>query len=85
MPLFTDLNKMLQSDEPKLHVLHDSMQIFLRKLLGRFVRAEVLTTTNITGIDVDDDSVLLRGGGAGGAKGRTPPQICRQTNVIIAN
>ena len=59
MPLFTDLNKMLQSDEPKLFILHKHMQHFLRKLLGRFVKAEVLATTSVRSVNIDDATVLL--------------------------
>ena len=59
MPLFTDLNKMLQSDEPKLFILHKHMQHFLRKLLGRFVKAEVLATSSVRSVNIDDATVLL--------------------------
>lgn len=59
MPLFTDINKTLQSDEPKLFILHKHMQQFLRKLLGRFVKAEALATTSVKSVDMEDDAVLL--------------------------
>ena len=59
MPLFTDLNKMLQSDEPKLYMMHDSIKAFLRKLSGRFVRPDVLATTNVFDIDTENEEIFL--------------------------
>ena len=35
LPLFTNLNKVLQSDEPKIHIMLQMIHSFVRKLLGR--------------------------------------------------
>lgn len=59
MPLFTDLNKMLQSDEPKLYMMHDSIKAFLHKLLGRFVKPDILATTNVFSIDTHNEEIFL--------------------------
>ena len=61
LPLFTSLNKVLQSDEPKIHVMLQMIHSFIRKLLGRFMKAAVLTTyaDHLAGINVSNHDNYL--------------------------
>ena len=61
LPLFTSLNKVLQSDEPKIHVMLQMIHSFIRKLLGRFMKAAVLTTyaEHLAGINVSNHDNYL--------------------------
>ena len=45
---------MLQSDEPKIHVMLEMINVFLRKLLGRFVKPEVLGCNDLGQVNVDN-------------------------------
>ena len=53
MPLFTDLNKLLQNEEPKLHVLRKEMYMFLKKILGRSIQVHVYGDKDLATIDVE--------------------------------
>ena len=50
---------MLQSDEPKIHIMLQMIRSFVSKLLGRFMKAEVLTNEDLTDINVDDEEKFL--------------------------
>ena len=54
LPLFTSLNKVLQSDEPKRHVMLEMINVFLRQLLGRSVKPEVLGCNDLGQVNVDN-------------------------------
>uniref|UniRef100_H3BH34 HAT C-terminal dimerisation domain-containing protein n=1 Tax=Latimeria chalumnae TaxID=7897 RepID=H3BH34_LATCH len=41
-PLFTNLNKLLQREEPLIYLVFQEMQKFLKKILGKFVTAEAI-------------------------------------------
>ncbi len=51
-PVFTTLNKFLQRETPCIHLLHDKLESFLRKVLGKFVKVSVLKDKEKL-IDVD--------------------------------
>ena len=54
MPLFTDLNKLLQNEEPKLHVLRKEMYMCLKKIQGRSIQVPVYGDKDLATIDVDN-------------------------------
>ena len=45
IPLFNKLNLELQEDAPKVHLLHEKLQDFLRDILLRFVKPAVIVST----------------------------------------
>ena len=45
---------MLQSDEPKIDVMLEMINIFLHNLLGRFVKPEVLGCNDLGKVNVDN-------------------------------
>lgn len=51
-PVFTTLNKFLQRETPCVHLLYDKLESFLRKLLGKFLKVNVLQ-------DLDDVEKLI--------------------------
>ena len=59
MPLFTDLNKLLQNEEPKLHVLRKEMYMFLKKILGTSIQVPIYGDKDLATIDEDDKDNLL--------------------------
>ena len=42
LPTFTSLNKFLQRETPCVHLLHDKLDSFVDKLLGKFVKIPVI-------------------------------------------
>ena len=50
---------MLQCDEPEIHVMLQMINSFVCKLLGRFLKAEVLTSGYLTSVDVYDQDNSL--------------------------
>ena len=71
LPAFTNFNKILQTEEPLIHCLHDQMQSFLHKLASKFVKHDViqqtkqndisLTKLDITLVNQKDDEDLTVG------------------------
>lgn len=59
LPLFTELNKVLQCEGPKLHVLLQMIQKLARKLIGRCVKEEVLASVDETKVNVDIRETFL--------------------------
>ena len=59
LPVFTEMNKVLQCEAPKIHVMLSLIQTFARKLLGRCIKAEALTDANLTSVSVDDQDNFL--------------------------
>ena len=55
LPTFISLNKFLQRETPCVHLLHDKLNSFVNKLLGKFVKIPVIRRANEEGnlIDVD--------------------------------
>ena len=55
MPTFTSFNKFLQRETPCVHLLHDKLDSFVNKLLGKFVKIPVIREAkeegNLTDVD----------------------------------
>ena len=56
--LFTNFNKLLQSDEPVIHVVHDKVTTLARTLGNRIIKANVMQNTAITEIDLADPEIF---------------------------
>ena len=39
IPVFTNFNRLLQSDEPAIHVVHDSVMKLAKTLANRIIKA----------------------------------------------
>ena len=46
MPLFDDVNRLLQKEEPLIHLIHDSLRQQLQRILMRFVKPSVVASSN---------------------------------------
>ncbi|KAK6191363.1 hypothetical protein SNE40_003074 [Patella caerulea] len=53
LPVFTTFNKFLQREDPCIHAVYPQMTSFLKKLLGKFVRIDVIKTNLSVLTDVD--------------------------------
>lgn len=56
-PLFTNFNKLLQSDEPVIHVVHDLVRRLAKTLANRIVKSDVVKQMAITEINLDDPQI----------------------------
>ena len=57
IPTFTRFNLELQEDAPKIHLLHDKLQDFLKEMLLHFVKPTTLvSSTSIASCNYKDDS-----------------------------
>ena len=55
MPVFDHFNTFLQSEEPLIHLLHESTVKLYRALLSRFIKSEVIANTNdILSINIEE-------------------------------
>ena len=55
IPIFDSFNTFLQSEEPLIHVLHQSAIRLYRSLLTRFIHAEVISSSeDVLSIDLDN-------------------------------
>lgn len=52
--LFTNFNKLMQSDEPLLHIVHDSVARLAKSIANRILKPEVVKEVKFTELDVDD-------------------------------
>ena len=59
IPCFTTFNKLLQSDKPLVHVVHDAAAKFARTLGNRVSKASVIKSTTLTDIDMGDSEVYI--------------------------
>ena len=59
IPLFTTFNKLLQSDEPLVHVVHDAVTNFAKTLGNRVFKSSVIKDTTIFNIDASDLEVYI--------------------------
>ena len=57
IPLFNNFNKLLQSEEPIIHVLHDSTIQLARSLANRIITPQVLKDTPVTELNMDDPQI----------------------------
>ena len=55
--LFNNFNKLLQSEEPIIHMLHDSTIKLARSLANRIITPQVLKDTPITELNMDDPQI----------------------------
>lgn len=56
--LFTNFNKLLQSDEPVVHIVHDKVTALARTLGNRIIKANVMQDTDVTEIDLTDPEIF---------------------------
>ena len=54
IPLFNNFNKLLQSDEPIIHMLHGSIEKLARNLANRIIKPQVVRDTPIAELDLSD-------------------------------
>ena len=54
IPLFNNFNKLLQSEEPIIHMLLDSTIQLARSLANRIIKPQVLKDTPVTELNMDD-------------------------------
>ena len=57
IPLFNNFNKLLQSEEPIIHMLHDSTIQLARSLANRIIKPHVLKDTPVTELNLDDPKI----------------------------
>ena len=57
IPLFNNFNKLLQSEEPIIHMLHDSTIQLARSLANRIITPQVLKDTPVTELNMDDPQI----------------------------
>lgn len=51
LPLFTDLNKVMQAEQPKIHSLYEKITGTLKTIFDCFLKREYLTSTPIENVD----------------------------------
>ena len=58
LPVFNNFNKMLQSEEPLIYVMHDHQQKLMVKLASKFIKPEIIqiSYSNISEIDISRHS-----------------------------
>ena len=57
IPLFTTFNKLLQSQEPIIHMLHTSITRLARTLANRIIKPVVLRDTAVEELDLSDPTI----------------------------
>ena len=57
IPLFNNFNKLLQSEEPIIHMLLDSTIQLARSLANRIIKPQVLKDTPVTELNLDDPQI----------------------------
>ena len=57
IPLFNNFNKLLQSEEPIIHMLHDSMTQLAWSLANRIIQPQVLKDTPVKELNLDDPKI----------------------------
>ena len=56
--LFTNFNKLLQREEPTIHILQDAMLSLAKKLASRIVLPTVVRDQAVTEINLEDDEIF---------------------------
>lgn len=54
LPVINIFNKLMQKQSPTVHILHREVNTFVKKLLLRFIKPNVVQSTKISEIDLDD-------------------------------
>lgn len=57
IPLFNNFNKLLQSDEPVIHMLQGSIEKLAMSLANRIIKPQVVRDTPITELDLSDATI----------------------------
>ena len=57
IPLFKNFNKLLQSEGPIIHMLHDSTIKLVQSLANRIIKSQVLKETPVTELNSDDPKI----------------------------
>ena len=58
IPLFTNFNKLLQSGEPVIYIVHDKVTALAKTLGNRIIKADVMQSTAVTEIDLENSAVF---------------------------
>ena len=60
IPAFTTFNRFLQRETPCVHLLHDRLESFLKKLLGKFIKVTALQdVSDVTNFDYSSEENQL--------------------------
>ena len=59
IPLFTNFNKLLQADEPSIHILHDSVMKLGKMLGNRIIRSNVMRESGLSDINLEDPLLYI--------------------------
>jgi hypothetical protein len=59
IPLFTSFNMLLQSEEPLIHIVLDSVTKLGKTLGNRIIKASIVKESSLTGIDLEDQSIYI--------------------------
>ena len=59
IPLFTSFNMLLQSEEPSIHIVFDSVTKLGKTLGNRIIKASIMKESRLTGIDLEDQSIYI--------------------------
>jgi hypothetical protein len=58
--IFTSFNRLLQREEPTIHILMASMEHLGRKIANRIIKPEVMqSVSSVTKIDLNDDAIFI--------------------------
>ena len=59
LPFFTDLNKMMQSERPKIHLMYDSVSVVCRTIMDCYIRRDHLQNTAVQDVQYRNPSHFL--------------------------
>ena len=59
LPLFSEVNKFLQFEEPKIHIVRRELTGFIQKLFGRFLQVSAFKEIPVTDVNLQDPSNFL--------------------------
>ena len=59
LPIFSAINKFLQYEEPKIHIIRSELIAFIKKIFGRFIFISVFKDKLVTEINLHDSKIYL--------------------------
>ncbi len=59
IPLFTSFNMLLQSEEPLVHRIHNSVTRLGKTLANRIIKSSIMKESTLTLIDLEDQSIYI--------------------------
>lgn len=59
LPFFNDLNKMMQSERPKIRLIYDSVSVVCRTIMDCYIRRDHLQNTPIQDVQYKNPSYFL--------------------------